>query len=583
MALGNIQLTPQFVQAVRDAVDIVDIASEHTRLTKAGKRYKALCPLHKEKTPSFSVEPVQGLYYCFGCGEGGDAIDLYMKTSGDDFPAAIEALARRYGIPLPARTSPRTGGKEELDVEGALEAAQEFFHAALANAEMPRRYLSDRGFSPELVERFDLGYAPPGWENLLTALKGKVPLRTLEAAGLIGRSPKSGKHYDRFRERLMFPIHSLSGRLLGFGGRALDDDRAKYVNTAETERFHKGSVLYGMHHAKRALRDGGRVLLVEGYFDLLGAVAAGIDWVVASMGTALTEQQARLLARYAEEVYVGYDGDEAGERAARRALPLLLSENLGVKRPRFGAGHDPDSLRFEDGPEALRRAIDEAPDAVLLEFDELAPPGAAREPRKQAAAARAITELLAPIPDGVLRYGYARQAADRLGVPVDLLWRRLGGRNDVRETGEIAGGGGVVTSEEEKVLRLLVVVGTEIATAELPDPAFFFDPEFRKVYETWRELGESRSLPTPKQLQEALGGQSAAVARLVQDDVESSTAQGGDELQAALAKLRRRWQRQRARELTAKIAEAERQGDTETVSALLQEKASLSRALHTRH
>jgi DNA primase len=358
MALGNVHLTPQFVQAVRDAVSILDIAGEHTRLQKAGQRYKGVCPLHKEKTPSFSVEPLQGLYYCFGCGQGGDAIDLHMRLSGDDFPAAIEALARRYGIPVPTRSA--SGGqrdKREPDLEAALEAAQGFFQAALAKADGPRRYLAERGFSDELVQRFGLGYAPPGWENLLTALKGKVRVADLEAAGLVAKSKKhAGRHYDRFRERLMFPIRGVSGRLLGFGGRTLADDAAKYINTAETQQFHKGSVLYGMDQSKRALREGGRALLVEGYFDLLGAVASGIEWVVASMGTALTAEQARLLARYTEEVCVGYDGDEAGERAARRALPLLLAENLGVRRPAFGAGHDPDSLRREEGPEALRRA-----------------------------------------------------------------------------------------------------------------------------------------------------------------------------------------------------------------------------------
>ncbi len=583
MALGNVQLTPQFVQAVRDAVDIVDIASEHTRLTKAGQRYKGLCPLHKEKTPSFSVEPTQGLYYCFGCAEGGDAIDLYMKTSGDDFPAAIEALATRYGVPLPTRTVSRREQRKEAGVERALEAAQAFFRQQLAAADKPRRYLEERELDAELVDRFGLGYAPPGWDGLLTALRGKVPVESLHAAGLTAESPKSGKPYDRFRDRLMFPIHSLSGRLLGFGGRTLSDDKAKYVNTAETERFHKGSLLYGMHHAKRAIRDASRVLLVEGYFDLLGAVAAGIDAVVAGMGTALTREQARLLARYAEEVVVGYDGDEAGDKAVLRALPLLLGENLHVRRPSFGAGHDPDSFRLEHGADALLRVVEGAPDAVSVEIDRRAPPGTARDPRRQARAAREITDLLSPIPDGVLRYGYARQAADRLGVPVDLLWRRLGGRSDVEASLESTADDGVVINEEEKVLHLLLIEGTALEDDELVPPAAFLDPERRRVFEAWLELRSGGATPQPRAVQEALGGDSKAVARLVQLDVNSPATQDDDELSVALRKLRRRWQRQRARELTAKIAEAERRGDLETRDSLSREKASLSRALHTRH
>jgi len=583
MALGNVHLTPQFVQAVRDSVSIVDIAGEHTRLQKAGQRYKGNCPLHKEKTPSFSVEPVQGLYYCFGCGQGGDAIDLHMKLTGDDFPGAIEALARRYGIPLPTRPARQSGGKQEPDTERALEAAQDFFQAALAKAEGPRSYLVKRGFSEELVKRFGLGYAPPGWENLLNALKQKVPLKDLEAAGLIAESRKKpGRHYDRFRERLMFPIRGISGRLLGFGGRTLADDKAKYINTSETERFHKGSVLYGMDESKKALREGGRVLLVEGYFDLLGAVAAGIDWVVASMGTALTEQQARLMGRYAEEVYIGYDGDEAGNNAARRVLPLLLAQNLGVKRVALGAGQDPDSLRLERGPEALTQAIEEASDSVILEFERLIPPGVSRQPRQQATAAGEITELLKPIKDGVLRYGYSRQAADRLGVPVDLLWRRLVGKEEaapapVRSRSE------VVRSEEEHVLHLLLVAEPVPEVADLPDPAFFFDREYRAIYDAWHQRVLAGKPPSPRELIEAAGEHSATVARLVQNELESSATSGSGELAAPLAKLRRRWQRQRARELTAEIAEADRQGQTAKVETLLKEKATLSRALHPRH
>src|ERR1043166_6607145 len=200
MALGNIHLTPQLVQAVRDAVDIVSVASEHTRLRKAGRRYQGLCPIHKEKTPSFSVDPVQGLFYCFGCGAGGDAIKLHMLTSGDDFPGAIEALAMKHGIPLPTRTEPaRTGNRVERDIEGALSAAAEFFTDQLRKVDLPQRYLEERGIPAELIERFGLGYAPDGWRNLRRALHPRVPLAALEPAGLVARPGRGGEPYDRFR------------------------------------------------------------------------------------------------------------------------------------------------------------------------------------------------------------------------------------------------------------------------------------------------------------------------------------------------------------------------------------------------
>src|ERR1700704_1468844 len=381
MPLGNVNLTPQLVQAVREAVDIVSIASEHTRLVKAGRRFSGLCPIHKEKSPSFSVDPVQGLFYCFGCGAGGDAIKLHMLTTGDDFPAAIEALAMRYGIPLPSRTEARfAGGKPEQDLEGALKAAAAFFADQLQQSPFALQYLEKRRIPPELIERFGLGYAPDGFQNLVKALHPRISKADLEAAGLIAKSERSGDPYDRFRHRLMFPIHNSSGRLVGFGGRTLGDDKAKYINTNETDRFHKGLLLYGLHLAKREIRETNRAVLVEGYFDVIGTVACGLEGAVAGMGTALTPEQAKLLSRYAEEGVVAYDGDNAGENAFRRALPLLLSDSLAVRRARFPGTHDPDSLRLEQGEEAVRTAIGAAEDAVIAELDRAIPAGTAKEP-----------------------------------------------------------------------------------------------------------------------------------------------------------------------------------------------------------
>jgi len=404
MAYSNIQLTPQLVQAVRDAVEIEAIAGEHTKLEKRGRRMIGLCPMHKEKTPSFSVDPDQGLFYCFGCSRGGDAIKLHMQLSGDDFPGAIESLAQRYGIPLPARSHGSARHSNRLErIEAALERAAEYFRAQLARSGSTQKYLANRQISSELSEACGLGYAVDSWTALIEALNPEVALGDLEAAGLVGISEKSGKHYDRFRHRLMFPIRNAAGRLVGFGGRTLGDDRAKYVNTAETDRFHKGSLLYGLDRAKRSIRDRGRVLLVEGYFDVIGPAAAGVDWAVASMGTSLTPEQAKLLARYADEVVIGYDGDEAGTKAFRRALPLLLEQGLGVFRMRLGKDQDPDSLRLDQGAEELQKAVKDAPDAVELELSRLISDDVHRNPRARALGARAVVELLEPIPDGILR------------------------------------------------------------------------------------------------------------------------------------------------------------------------------------
>ena len=581
MALRNVQLTPELVQAVRDAVDIVDIAGDYTKLRKAGKRHSGLCPLHKEKTPSFSVEPVQGLFYCFGCGQGGDAIRLHMLLTGDDFPAAIEALAQRYGVPLPKRR--QRGGQEAPDLEPALEAAAEFFSAELRRAGKPQSYLEERKIPPPLIEEFGLGYAPPGWQNLLDALQPRVPLTELEAAGLVGRSRKSGKPYDRFRDRLVFPIRSASGRLLGFGGRALDDDKAKYLNTAETAGFHKGRLLYGLDRARRAIREAGRLLLVEGYFDALAAVAAGIDWTVAGMGTALTPEQAKLAARYCDEVVVGFDGDPAGETAFRRILPELLKHGLGVRRAVFGAGHDPDSLRLAEGEAALAEAVEEAPDAVAMEVDRLAPAGIHGDPRRVAKAAAAIGELLQTIPDAVLRFGYGRRAAARLQVPEELLWRRAAA--PPTDASPPRPEPGVVRSLEERTLQLLLGGGGEPPpAADLVPEEAFRDDALRNIYRVfctlYRDGGGIR--PESQRIVAGLGADGDAVDRLARLLLEGPFASRAEELDEAFNQLSRRWQQQRLRSLASEIGEAQRAGDTARLERLLSEKTAMSHALHRR-
>jgi DNA primase len=599
MVLRHVHLTPQLVQAVRDAVDIEAIAAEHTRLRRVGRRLSGLCPLHKEKTPSFGIDPVQGLFYCFGCGAGGDAIKLHMLLSGDDFPAAIETLARRYGIPIPSRAVGRGEREEERDLEGVLEEAEAFFRRQLAAAAGPRDYLERRRIPAELVERFGIGYAPPGWRNLLGALHPQIPLGDLEAAGLIARSERrEGEPYDRFRNRLMFPIRNASGRLVGFGGRALgEDDQVKYLNTAETERFQKGRLLYGLDQAKRPIREACRALLVEGYFDLLAVVAAGFPETVASMGTSLTTDQALLLARYTDEVILGYDGDRAGEEACRRALPLLLAAGLGVRRLELPEGRDPDSLRLERGEEALAAAVTSAEDAVEQEIRRLAPPEAAREPRLQARAAQGIAELLRPIPDGILRYGYGRLAAGRLGVPVELLWRRVGvDRESLAPQGPPASGDRPreVRSLEERVLQLLLQAGPGEAgdedplpaPRELPPPEAFLDPACRNIYRAFHALYSSRAeAPGARAVLAALaveGGKGQGVDLLARLLLEGPFGAKRGELLEALGQLRRRLQQQRLRELASEIGEAQRRGDAVRLERLIEEKTELSHSLHGR-
>ena len=641
MTFRDIDLSRELVQAVRDAADVVAVAREHTQLRqKAGADWEGLCPLHKEKTPSFHVDADKGLFYCFGCGAGGDAIKLHMLLSGDDFPAAIEALALRHGIPVRERRKRRRA--DEPDVEGALAAAAEFFRERLAEGAAARRYLAEREIPDELVELYEVGYAPDGWTGLLDALSGRVRERDLEAAGLVRRSSR-GTPIDSFRNRLIFPVHNPSGRLVGFGGRTLGDDQPKYVNTAETERFHKGELLYGLFQARRAIRGGGRAVLVEGYFDVLGAATAGVEGAVATMGTALTPEQARLLARYAEEAVVAYDGDEAGERAHRRALPILLGAGLAVYRAELPEGHDPDSLRLAQGGPAVVRAVETAPDAVLAEIERLVPSDAAREPRLQARAASDVGALLGRVPDAVLRFSYARRAAERLDLPVEILLQRVPGGKQAQagsarpERGApskppVPAGprpASLVRSLEETALELLLtgggVAGAVPAAADLPPAEAFLDPACRNIYRAYRALYESGAGRPPDaravmaELGDAgegdrrathersgerddpdhdpreRGGPDAPVDRLARlllgsglgprssgstTGATSGERASGPALSDCLDKLTRRWRQQRLRDLSREISRAQREGDRARLESLLNEKTDLSRRLH---
>lgn len=580
----------QTIQAIRDAVDIIDIAGEMTRLTKKGRRHEGLCPFHKEKTPSFSVDPDQGVYYCFGCGAGGDSIGLYMQYHGDDFGSAMEALAQRYGIALPDSAS--MDERRGPDPKEVLEAAASFFRSRLRSSDFALRYLEKRRMPQELIERYGLGYAPDGWQNLLEAFQGRFPVEQLVDTGLVGRSDKGGRLYDRFRHRLMFPIHSASGRLLGFGGRTLGDDKAKYVNTSETAQFHKGRLLYGLNQAKRPLRDGGKALLVEGYFDVMGAAACGIDWAVAGMGTSLTPEQAALLARYTDSVVVAYDGDAAGEKAFQRAVPILLAAGLGVRRAAFPAGHDPDSLRLEAGPEAVAELVENAVDGVRLEIGRLTPPEVLRDPQRKTRSASEIAELLRPIRDEIVRRSYGQYAAERLGIAEEVLWRRVAQGGESRtapaavdllppelrpQTSSLS----EVRSMEESALAFFLQADPSIpAPEELPPKEIFRNVDCRNIYAVFCALyrGNGKS-PSPNEVISRLDREGSALdltARLLLEEPNSD--QGG--LRANLDRLLHRWYKQRQPELMRQINDAQQHDDQARLAQLLEEKSNLSHRLH---
>lgn len=412
------RIPDELIEQVRDCADLVGIIGEAVQLKRTGSDWRGPCPFHGGQHRNFAVIPRKGMYYCYVCHEAGDVFTFLMKRQGLDYPTAVREIARRVGITIPERSGPAEGPDPREPLFTAVAAAQAWFATQLREspeAQPARAYLESRDIPLETAGEHGLGYAPRG-EGIREAMKSLgIAESPLLEAGLLHRR-EDGSVGPRFRQRLLFPLHDLRGRVVGFGGRALDGREPKYLNSPETPIFHKGGMLYNLHHAKQAIRREGAALLVEGYFDVLRLVLAGIDHVIAPMGTALTPDQAALLKRFTPLVILLYDSDPAGLRATFRTADECLRHRLRVTVATLPEGQDPDSLVREQGAAALQAILDDALDPLerkiqLLErkgwFDGL-------EHRREA-----LDRLLAT----------ARAAADP--VARDLYLARIGERTGV--------------------------------------------------------------------------------------------------------------------------------------------------------
>lgn len=363
---------------IKQAADIVSLIGQFVQLRKAGKNYVGLCPFHGEKAPSFSVSPDRQMFHCFGCKRGGDIFAFWMEYHGLTFPEALRDLADRYQIQIPDQhttVEDRKKAKFRETLFKINELAAEYFQKGLEHSEEgknARYYLEKRAIPENIIKEFRLGYAPERWDGLKKYLiSRKISLEAAVEAGVLKKSDK-GHKYDLFRGRIIFPILDLTQkkRIIGFGGRVLGDTLPKYVNTPETPLFHKGTCLYGFSASRRAIRDKGRAVLVEGYMDCLALQRHGINEAVATLGTALSESPLRKLKGLAGEVVVVFDADEAGKTAALRTLPLFLNEGLSAGAVMLPDGHDPDSFVNDRGPDAFIKLLDAAPSLFDVYVDE---------------------------------------------------------------------------------------------------------------------------------------------------------------------------------------------------------------------
>jgi len=425
------QIVEGKINEVRERSDIIELVSQYVDLKRSGANHMGLCPFHSEKSPSFSVHAGRQFYHCFGCGVGGDVFSFLMQIEGLAFPDAVRRLAERAGIELEERQLSAEEERRQQHRDRLYrvnELAAEYFHQLLMEqpaGEPCRQYLKQRGYGRKAAGEYQIGYAADTWEGLHQYLQEQsVNAEDARTLGLIRPRKDGGSDYDLFRGRLMFPIYDLSGRPVAFGGRVLDDSKPKYINSPESPIYHKGRVLFGLYQARQAMRQSGEVILVEGYFDQLALYRAGFPQVVATCGTALTAEHARLLKRYVQRTILLFDQDEAGKQATFKAMTALQEEGVPALVIELPKGDDPDSFVQSQGADAFKQRLEQArPVMDLFMEDALQTAGIGVEQKVRAA--ETVVERIAELSSSMEQDLYLKELAGRSGIDLELLKQKL--------------------------------------------------------------------------------------------------------------------------------------------------------------
>ena len=570
------KIPEDIIQQVRDATDIVEIVSRYVGLKKKGKTFMGLCPFHQEKSPSFSVDPVRGFYHCFGCGEGGNVFTFLMQMEKVSFPEVVRTLAEKAGIALPERTE--EDAKESKESEALYrvnELAMAFYRRCLFHTDAGKKaldYLKTRGFDASAIETFGLGYAPKRWDGLIRmAEKESVEQETLARAGLIIPGKKDG-YYDRFRGRLMFPVYSPSGRIVGFGGRALKEEAGvpKYINSPESPVYRKSRILYGLYQSASEIRREDRVLLVEGYTDVLRLHQTGFPFCVASSGTALTEAQARLLLRYTKHVVLVFDGDSAGLQAALRGVDILIAQGLHVEVAPLPAGTDPDSIVRKRGPEAMSHILKETQTFIDFRLERMKSEGRLNSPADRAEAARSILATISAMRDRLERALTVKDLSEKLGIDESLLSSMIDDPGN-RGEGEVVDAvkqDGERNQDEEELLYLILEDprrwGMKIFREYDPDRFIGTETRWlaRVIYDALMAGGNAG----PQSLLDACEGdprRSRFVARLISRELEPGVNRALLGLDC-LMKLNHRRMQKRIDEVKEAMRQARQRGDDDS-------------------
>ncbi len=417
------QISEEILEKIKSQNDIVDVISERVRLRKSGRNFTGLCPFHNEKTPSFSVSQEKQIYKCFGCGEAGNVISFVMKEKNLPFIEAVKYLANRANIPLEMNNGEKSQSSKKKDLLYRINVeAAKFFFSNLMNNQNAKEYFLNRGIKEETIKKFGLGFANDSWNSLMFYLRKKgINDTLLEEAGLISVNKEKGRKYDRFRNRVMFPVFDYQGKVIGFGGRVLDDSKPKYLNSPETLVFQKGTNLYGLNFALKHNMSERYFVIVEGYMDLISLHQYGITNVVASLGTALTINQARLLKRYADKVIISYDADMAGQMATLRGLEILRTAGFDVRVLNIPQGKDPDEYVRSNGKEAFLKLINFAEPLIDYRMKKAEEGIDFKNSQSLILYAKRIMEIISDL-DPVEKDVYIKKASENTGIKEQTLY-----------------------------------------------------------------------------------------------------------------------------------------------------------------
>jgi DNA primase len=571
----------EIIDQVRQVSSIVEIASQYTTVKKRGRRWVGLCPFHTEKTPSFTLDEDKQLYHCFGCGAGGDIFSLLMEKENLNFPEALRYLAEKYHVPLPER---ERINPEVLKLEDKLfkmnELALGFFRKNLFHTQEGTKaleYLKKRGLADDTIQRLRIGYALNSWDSLVSFFQGKnAPVSLLEKGGLVVPGKKPNEYYDRFRGRVIFPIFSLTGKVVAFGGRTIVDAEPKYLNSPDTPLYSKGKLLYGLNFTKEAIRNQGVLILVEGYTDFSALYQAGIGNVAASLGTALTTYQVAQALRFAPRIVINYDGDSAGRTAAARAVPLCLEKGLNIQVLSLPEKLDPDAFIKKQGREKYLTLMKKAVPGLKFLVDALAGEARMSIPEEKGRVVRAIVKEIEKVPDAVARSEYLKEASQYLGVGEEVLRGIIEGP----PSGKRDESQGLICPAEKRLFQILMEdrsvapsvfaeTDGEIFLGLQGEPVFRYILECFKNDRDWNfhELKERLPPGLLSQLSMALFEKSPAGAAAL------------DEAHECLKSLRKLYLQNRLKDIQRRIAQSEKRGEKEDLVSLLYQKQDITKQI----